>query len=88
MLMQQLLITMTGSQAHIDQVKHIRAILQELRNDPDTFHMEPPIMTQEPPEMAAIRQALQAGNKILAIKLYRNLYGASLKDAHDAINSM
>ncbi len=86
-LMQQLLMTMTSSQAHIEQVKHIYAILQELRNDPDNFHMEP-ISIQERPEMAAIRQALLAGNKIEAIKLYRQLYGVSLKDAHDAINSM
>ncbi|GHO99742.1 hypothetical protein KSF_097900 [Reticulibacter mediterranei] len=86
-LTQQLLMTMTSSQTHIDQVRHVQDILRELRNDPDNFHMEP-ISLQERPEMVAIRQALLAGNKIQAIKLYRQLYGVSLKDATDAINSM
>lgn len=87
-LTQQLLMTMMSSQTHIDQVRHVQDILRELRNDPDNFHMEPISQQPERPEMVAIRQALLAGNKLQAIKLYRNLYGGSLKDAKDAIDSM
>jgi ribosomal protein L7/L12 len=87
-LMQQLLMTMTSSQTHIDQIKHLQDILRELRKDPDNFHMEPISLRQERPEMVAIRQALLAGNKLQAIKIYRSLYGVSLKDAQDAIDLM
>jgi ribosomal protein L7/L12 len=87
-LMQQLLMTMTNSQAHIDQVKHIQVILRELRNDPDNIHPAEPIAPQERPEMAAIRHTLLTGNKLQAIKIYRNIYRVSLKDAQDAIDAM
>jgi ribosomal protein L7/L12 len=46
------------------------------------------VTPQEPPETRAIRKALLSGNKINAIKLYRELYGVSLKEAKDAIDAM
>lgn len=91
-LMQQLLITLTSSQAHIEQTKILRNILQELRSNSDTHATEvsyPATSTpQERPELAAIHQALLSGNKLKAIQLYRNLYGVSLQEAQDAINAM
>jgi ribosomal protein L7/L12 len=80
-LLQQLLLTMTSSHAHIEQTQQLQGLLQELRNGQDIY-------TQERPEIAAIRQALLAGNKLQAIKIYRNLYGVSLQEAKNAIERM
>jgi ribosomal protein L7/L12 len=46
------------------------------------------VTPQEPPETRAIREALLSGHKIKAIKLYRELYGVSLKEGKDAIDAM
>ena len=46
------------------------------------------VTPQEPPETGAIREALLAGHKIHAIKIYRSLYGVGLKEAKDAIDAM
>jgi ribosomal protein L7/L12 len=46
------------------------------------------ITPQEPRETGAIREALLSGNKIKAIKLYRELYGVGLKEAKDAVDAM
>lgn len=43
---------------------------------------------QEPREIIAIREALLSGDKIRAIKLYRDLYGVGLKEGKDAIDAM
>ena len=90
-LMQKLLYTMMTSQGHAVQIQQIQAILQELRGDPEG-HIAPMyqsvVAPQERPEMAAIRQAVQAGNKIEAIRLYRMLYGVGLKEAKMAIDAM
>jgi hypothetical protein len=43
---------------------------------------------QERPEIRAIREALRLGDKMKAIKLYRSLYGGSLKEAQDALDAM
>jgi ribosomal protein L7/L12 len=93
-LMQQLLMSMTGSQAQIDQVPRIRGMLQELAGDQSTSNAgQPgirlgPVQQQERPELAAVRQALLAGNKFKAIQLYRSLYGCGLKEAQDAIERL
>lgn len=55
---------------------------------PASANNQPAFMPQEPPEMAAIRAALRAGDKIKAIKLYRGLYGGSLQDAQEALGRM
>ena len=44
--------------------------------------------TPERREMRAIHDALRSGNKIQAIKLYRELYGCGLREAKDAIEVM
>jgi predicted nucleic-acid-binding Zn-ribbon protein len=43
---------------------------------------------QERPEIRAIREALLLGDKMKAIKLYRSLYGGSMKEAQDALDAM
>lgn len=60
----------------------MQAVLIRLDINPADF------MPPEPPEVILIREALLAGNKILAIKLYRELYGVGLKEAKDVIDSM
>lgn len=93
-LMQQLIMVQISSQAHSDQVAHMREILQELRNNPAPVSAVPqpgpgPSAPQpERPEMAAIRQALLAGDKMKAIQIYRAVYGVGLPEAQAAINAM
>ena len=93
-LMQQLLLTLTSSNAHADQYRHMQGMLQTLRADSDTYAAgaaggnPAAIPSQVRPEMAAIRQELLAGNKLKAIQLYRNLYGVGLKEAQDALDNM
>ena len=54
-----------------------------------TAGINPLTMTpQERPEITAIRQALLAGDKMKAVKLYRTVYGVSFKEAQDAIDAM
>ncbi len=61
----------------------MQALLMRLDIDPSE------ITPREPSETTrAIREALLAGHKINAIKLYRELYGVSLKEAKDAIDAM
>ena len=43
---------------------------------------------QERPEIGAIREALLSGDKMKAIKLYRSVYGVSMKEALDALDAM
>jgi hypothetical protein len=43
---------------------------------------------QERPELAAIRAAALAGDKIKAIKLYRELYGVDFKTAEAAVQTL
>ena len=60
----------------------MQALLTRLDINPDTLR---PIETSrnEP-----VRQAVLAGNKILAIKIYREIYGVGLKQAKDAIDTI
>jgi len=44
------------------------------------------IEPQMPPLQQAIQEALLSGDKLKAIKLYREQYGVSLKEAQDAID--
>ena len=93
-LMQQLLFTLTSSNAQADQYRRMQGMLQELRGDSDTFAAGAAggtpgtVPSQERPEMAAIRQELLAGNKLTAIQLYRDLYGVGLKEAQNALDKM
>lgn len=47
-------------------------------------------MTNElaPEQLTAVSNALHAGNKIEAIKLYRNATGKDLKDSKDAVEKL
>lgn len=51
----------------------------------------PPLAPRPAPDaegMERVRAALRDGNKIEAIKLYRELTGVGLKDAKDAVEAM
>jgi ribosomal protein L7/L12 len=93
-LMQQLLTLMTTSRAEVDKLTQINTMLQDLRLSPGintgaTASINSVAATpQERPEIRAIRDALRSGDKMKAIKLYRSLYGVSLKEAQDALNAM
>lgn len=60
----------------------MQGLCMRLGIDPAEF--TPP----EPPENRAIQAALLSGNKIEAIKLYRQFYGVGLREAKDAIDAM
>jgi ribosomal protein L7/L12 len=51
---------------------------------PDKLGVSPPVRA----EMRAIGEALRAGNKIEAIRLYRAATGLGLKDSKDAIDAI
>lgn len=90
-LMQQLLLTLTSSNAHVDQYRQMQAMLQNLRGDSDTYAAGAAagnLGAQERPEIAAIRQELLAGNRLKAIQLYRELYGVSVQEAKNALDKM
>ena len=90
-LMQQLLFTLTSSNAQADQYRRMQGMLQELRGDSGTYAAggnPGAIPSQERPEIAAIRQELLAGNKLKAIQLYRTLYGVSLQEAQNALDTL
>jgi ribosomal protein L7/L12 len=80
--MQQLLtiLTTSGATSSGEQMQ-MQNMLRELQGGTG-------FSSQQRPEMAAIREALLAGNKIMAIKLYREVYGVGLKEAKDAIDVM
>lgn len=60
----------------------MQALLARLDIDPAEF------IPQQSQDNQAIWNALMAGNKILAIKIYREQYGVGLKEAKDAIDAM
>lgn len=64
----------------------IRALCTRLGIDP--AEVMPPELLQNQQLNPAIREAMMAGNKILAIKLYREQYGVGLKEAKDAVDAM
>jgi ribosomal protein L7/L12 len=70
----------------VTRVNQMEAMLQQLliRLNIDPAELRPP----EPPELRAVREALQSGDKLKAIKLYRSLYNVGLQEAQDAINAM
>ncbi|MFR9776003.1 hypothetical protein ACL02O_08080 [Micromonospora sp. MS34] len=49
---------------------------------------EPPPWSQLPPSMASVNELAQAGKKIQAIKMYRELTGASLAAGKQAVEAM
>ncbi len=81
-LMQQLLSILTSSRADVERTMQMETMLQELRFGPVAA------TPQEGPVNRSIQEALLKGDKMTAIKLYRSLYGGSLKEAHDAIDAM
>jgi ribosomal protein L7/L12 len=90
-LMQQLLTILTSSRADVERTMQMETMLQELRLGPNihTAGINPgAVPPQERPEIGAIREALRLGDKMKAIKLYRSLYGVSLKEAQEALDAM
>ncbi len=76
-MMQQLLTILSTSHDHPGQMTQLQQLRQELASS-----------TQESPQMEAIRAAMMAGDKLKAIKLYRELYGVDFKSAQDALSKM
>lgn len=68
------------------RMNRMEGMMQQLllRLNIDPAELTPP----EPPEIRAIRDALRAGDKLKAIKLYRSLYNVDLQEAQNAINAM
>ena len=68
------------------RVRQLEAAMQEaltrLGIDPAEF------MPQQSQDNQVIWNALMTGNKILAVKLYREQYGVGLKEAKDAVDAM
>jgi len=62
----------------------MQALLIRLGIDPE--EVTPKV--SEAPEIRAISEALLLGEKINAIKLYRQYYGVGLKEAKDAIDAL
>ena len=90
-LLQQVLYTLMSSNSHMDQLKRLETLLQELRGSSETHTAAANLVTgaqQQRPEMAAIRQALLSGNKLKAIQLYRSAFHAGLNEAQDAIDAL
>lgn len=58
------------------------------RSGIDPAELTPPEMLQNQQVAPAIQDALMRGNKIEAIKLYREQYGVGLKEAKDVIDAM
>lgn len=78
---------LTRLEARVHQLEAaIRALCTRLDIDP--AEVMPPELLQNQQLTPAIREALMAGNKILAIKIYREQYGVGLKEAKDAIDAM
>ena len=92
-MMQELIAILSTSATEYQRVSRMQVLAQELHNSQGahasgTAGMNAGMAQQERPEVAAIRQALLAGDKLQAVKLYRNIYGVGLKEAQDAINAM
>ncbi len=60
----------------------MQALLTRLNINPET------LVSMDTSRNEPVRQAVLAGNKILAIKIYRELYGVDLKQAKDAIDAI
>jgi len=90
-MMQQLLTILTTSGADVERLTQLQTMLQELHLSPDIYMagmagVNPVAATpQERPEMEAIRAALLSGDRIKAVKLYRSVYGGSLREAEAAL---
>jgi uncharacterized coiled-coil protein SlyX len=93
-MMQELLSTLTSSRADFERTKQMETLLQELFiregiHTRGTTGINPvAVPPQDRPEIPGIREALLAGDKMKAIKLYRSAYGVSLKEALDALDAM
>lgn len=91
-IMQELLTILTSSSAQIESTTYLQTMLQELRSSQDIHArgmagIDPSgFQSQERPELQAVREALLSGDKLKAIKLYRSIYGVSLKEAQDALD--
>ncbi len=72
------------------RMSRMEALMQALllRLDIDLAEVIPPELPEFRAPSDDIHAALLAGNKIKAIKLYRELYGVGLKEAKDAIDDM
>jgi ribosomal protein L7/L12 len=96
-MMQQLLTILSTSHDSIGQQTQFQRLQQELSGSANPYPAGaapyPAAMlqeraAQESTQMQAIHDAMMAGDKIKAIKLYRELYGVDFKTAQDALSKM
>jgi ribosomal protein L7/L12 len=83
--------------ADLKRIAHIEARIARIETALQTLILRlginpAEIIPQESPEVRAIRDAvraaLMAGDKVKAIRLYRDYYGVGLKEAQDALATM
>lgn len=83
----------------IEAIKHFRtsaggglaeakAALEQLRDSGAMKASSGPAPEPSPASLGKVRAALRAGNKIEAIKIYREAMGVGLKEAKDAVDRM
>ncbi len=77
-------IRLEAKMRHMEEA--MKTLITRLGMDPAEFL--PQEMLQNPALNPAIREALLRGDKIKAIKLYREQYGGGLEEAKEAIDKM
>lgn len=97
-MIQQLLTILSTSHDSVGQMTQLQLLQQQLQGNPNNYAtgpagfgsagVTPGAPAQEPPQLQAIRAAMMAGDKIKAIRLYRELYGVDMKTAQDALSRM
>lgn len=90
-MMEQLLSILSTSGSEMQKVQQMQTMLQELHSAQGIRATHTGGVSQPadaPPERSlngAIQEALQKGDNLKAIKLYRELYGSTLQGAAEAL---
>lgn len=90
-MMEQLLTILSKSGSEVQKVQQMQTMLQELhsgqglRATHTVGASQPAAAPPGQPLNEAIQAALQKGDNLKAIKLYRELYGVSLQGAAEAL---
>lgn len=90
-MMEQLLSILSSSGSEMQKFQRMQTMLQELhsgqgmRTTNTAGTSLPAVTPPERPLNGAIQAALQKGDSLKAIKLYRELYGVSLQGAAEAL---
>jgi hypothetical protein len=91
-MMEQLLTILSNSGSEMQKFQRIQGMLQELHSGQGVHTTSaagtslPAVAPPERPLNGAIQAALQKGDNLKAIKLYREIYNVSLQEAAEALN--